>query len=119
MSTGDQGTAEELKKLESADTQEESSKLPAFINLRSGFSSINDLKYDTYIENLKYHYLSQELLNLHLQLLLLVAGHKMELQTSLTKVGQGFLRIRFLDEIVFPLLVRVGTSGIEKHQEYL
>ena len=32
-----------LKKLEFADTQEESSKLPAFINLRSGFSSTNDI----------------------------------------------------------------------------
>ena len=33
-----------LKKLELGDTQEGSFKLPAFINLRSGFSSINDIR---------------------------------------------------------------------------
>ena len=41
-STGDHGLAEELKKLESADTHEESSKLPALINFILGFSSTKE-----------------------------------------------------------------------------
>ena len=45
-STGDHGLAEELKKLESADTHEESSKLPALMNLISGFSPTKEINGD-------------------------------------------------------------------------
>ena len=45
-STGDHGLAEELKKLECAETHEESSKLPALINLISGFSSTKEISGD-------------------------------------------------------------------------
>ena len=48
-STGDHGLAEELKKLESAETHEESFRLPALMNLISGFSSTKQISGDPQI----------------------------------------------------------------------